>query len=281
MHFSRPGSIIDFMSLTIQRLERKEQTGERMYRLASQFADDLWQFQENGTPLPDLSPEDFFSLVSSLPYRQDDHNVEIICRPLNALLMERGLDCKKKSILIGAYAHLNEIPFQFVAVSTRPDGEIHHVYPELKFNNEWVKFDATYPKNQIGVDPVRVTERDILPRVGSGVVPTRTPVLVEMSGNPSDFNEVARQLHGVQMGAIGTVLAIVSAVATVSAATIGAVAAKRRQTRQHQHDIAMSQKIQAEKEAAQQAIEADSDKTIGNIAKIAIPALVIGGSMLL
>jgi len=96
-------------------------------------------------------------MVRAIPYQNDGEKfrspvVELLGRP--AYLMDRDLlprlDCKKKSILIGAYCEGNQIPWKLVAISEKPDKEIHHVLPMVKFGRVAVTADATLPAYYIG-----------------------------------------------------------------------------------------------------------------------------------
>ena len=83
-------------------------------------------------------------------------------RPRYAIGFDRnGLDCKKKTILIGAYLKLNGIPYRLVATSKRPDGHCTHVFPQGFIAGEWINLDATYPTYQIGQSKI-VTNFQVL-----------------------------------------------------------------------------------------------------------------------
>lgn len=138
------------VKVTAREHEGKELTGREMYRLARSYWPDLghyaaWPFAA------------WFRFVRSIPYLSDEDRfparvVEVVARP--AHILDRRvfprLDCKKKSILIGAWAAANGKPFRFVAVSHRPDKSIHHVFPQIDFGRGWVNVDATFPKFEIG-----------------------------------------------------------------------------------------------------------------------------------
>ena len=138
------------MKLGIAEHEGKEQAGSGMYRLCR----DYW---------PDIAfalPWDFgrwFDFVRLIPYIADDEIfpgrvVEVISRP--GYLLDRKcfsrIDCKKKAILIGAWAHGNKFPYRFIAVSHKSTRDIHHVFPQIDFGDGWVNCDATFPEFVIG-----------------------------------------------------------------------------------------------------------------------------------
>lgn len=122
-------------------LKDRVQTGKIMYWLSKSFYRDLGI-------LLDTDLEYFFNFVKDIPYVEDKFGWEIVARPKYLLNPEifPGLDCKKKAILIGAWAEAHNFPYRYLAVSEHPDGIIHHVFPQLKIDGEWKIVDATYPE---------------------------------------------------------------------------------------------------------------------------------------
>lgn len=153
------------MKLVTSRLYNKEQTGERMYNLIDTYARDLANFKVNDTALFDLSISDFFNFVKNIPYRRDLSPTEVISRPHHILHHRKiGMDCKKKAILIASWAFLNNIPFHLIASSSRKNGKIHHVFPQVQLNGEWINADATYKKLKLGQGRPEITNFIVLPR---------------------------------------------------------------------------------------------------------------------
>lgn len=130
--------------------EGKELTGHEMHKMVSDHWADLghfvnWPFSA------------WFDFVRLIPYESDDSRfparvIELVPRP--AYLLDRNLfpriDCKKKSILLGAWARGNGFPYRFIAVSHRGDKAIHHVFPQIDFGRGWVNADATFPDFHVG-----------------------------------------------------------------------------------------------------------------------------------
>lgn len=128
----------------------KESTGHEMYKMASEYWADLgsflsWPFSA------------WFDYVRLIPYQSDTTRfpgrvIELVPRP--SYLLDRTLfpkiDCKKKAILVGAWARGNNLPFRFLAVSMREDEFIHHVFPQIDFGRGWITADATFPGFEIG-----------------------------------------------------------------------------------------------------------------------------------
>lgn len=128
----------------------KELTGSEMYAMV----DDFWKDIGSHAAEPFAS---WYNLVKMIPYVSDGtlfpkSIVELVPRP--AYLLNRNyfprLDCKKKSILIGAWAKANGYPFRFLGVSGTPDKNVAHVFPQIDFGNGWVTVDATLPEYRIG-----------------------------------------------------------------------------------------------------------------------------------
>lgn len=100
----------------------------------------------------------WFDFVRLIPYEADNTRfptriLELVARP--KYLLDRALfpalDCKKKSILMGSWAQGHGYPYHFLAVSQRPDGGIHHVFPRIRApTGEWMVADATLPDYQLG-----------------------------------------------------------------------------------------------------------------------------------
>jgi len=134
----------------IEPLIDKRQTGARMKMLAGRFARDLdgVKVRINGKlkRFSDLNPAEVHEVVRNIPYKRDTEPVEVIARPARLLNgeFERGIDCKKKAVLIGAWAARRGYPYKFVATSKRPDRKFHHVFPVVRLGGEWVNMDATY-----------------------------------------------------------------------------------------------------------------------------------------
>lgn len=131
----------------------KEQTGRMMYHFAEAYRGDIGPSRFARLP-------SWFAEVSRIPYKSDDEIfpsdagevVEVVARPRHLLNRKiwPALDCKKKAILMGAWAACNGIPFAFVAVSENPDKVIHHVLPFLCVDGEWISADATLPEYELG-----------------------------------------------------------------------------------------------------------------------------------
>lgn len=153
------------MMVKIQRepYTGKELSGERMYEMCFDFYRDL-------DGLETLPFQDYFDLVKEIPYASDsdispNEDAEITARP--AYLLSRSmfpsLDCKKKSILIGAWAQAQNppVPFRFLAVAEYPNLIIHHVFPQLDFGMGWENCDATFSTYKIGMG-IPVTRAEVL-----------------------------------------------------------------------------------------------------------------------
>ena len=159
------------MPAIVEPLRSKEQTGRRMYALARKYAADLDHiFLKRGrqvTPLSNLSLHSFFDFVKRLPYRRDIAPVEVVMRPRAIIANSMsGLDCKKKGTLLLAYLHRKygrQYPTRLISVSTRKDGKIHHVFPQIMIGGRWRNLDATY-SNYTPFQRKYVSRAEVLPR---------------------------------------------------------------------------------------------------------------------
>lgn len=133
-----------------QEFQGKEATGHEMRDTVERFYSDLgpylaWPFSS------------WFDFVRLIPYVSDETRfpervIELVPRP--AFLLDRNLfpkiDCKKKAILIASWARGHGYPYRFLAVSSREDRLVHHVFPQIDFGNGWVTADATFPDFRAG-----------------------------------------------------------------------------------------------------------------------------------
>lgn len=138
------------MYVDIQNHEGKELTGHEMHGMVQKYWMDLGTYL--GWPF-----SAWFDFVRFIPYESDEERfqnrvIELVPRP--AYLLDRALfpriDCKKKSILVSSWAYGNKVPYRFVAVSHKPNKQVHHVFPQVNFGAGWVNADATFSEFQIG-----------------------------------------------------------------------------------------------------------------------------------
>lgn len=145
------------MKLSAEPLKDKAQTGQKMYSLVRNYADDLdlVLVKLNGklVALSNVPFESLFDIVKNIPFQRDGKPVELLARPYHAFKMAlqgRGLDCKKKAVIIASWIHKNYGPgfYRFVATSNRADKKITHTFPEIAVNRKWYPVDATYRENK-------------------------------------------------------------------------------------------------------------------------------------
>jgi transglutaminase-like putative cysteine protease len=127
-----------------------------MYRMASAWKQDM-------APYATLPLSQVFNLLRLIPYRSDPPDVEFLQRPFHTLNRTgAGGDCDDKAIASGAWAHLNGIPFRFVAVSRYADRPLHHVFAEMYIGGGWIAFDPTYSFNVLGRPMCEYPQRVVL-----------------------------------------------------------------------------------------------------------------------
>ena len=224
--------------VVVANLHDKAQTGEAMYEMVERFSSDIDAFGVGNTRLTELPLDKFFSLVSSLPYSEDPEETEVVTRPAHIFATPwQGWDCKKKAVAIAAWLKEHGIPYRFVAVSRRPDGEIHHVIVQACIGGSLRDIDATYPNYRLFQDH-RWTYAEPLPSSGPGRL-SGAPRLLKMYGDgpvcPEMMGEFNAQVpaYGVRMGEPATIIAaIIVALASITTAIVGAVANKKQQERE-------------------------------------------------
>jgi len=146
------------MKIGVSELTDRVQTGRAIYYCAT-FYNDLGS-------LLDLSLKDFFNTVKKMPYIEDQIDSEVVARPKYLLDQEKfpALDCKKKSVLIGAWLNAHNMPWRLVAISEKPNKNIQHVFPQALINNEWLSVDPTYPEYSLFMPKPQATAAEELPR---------------------------------------------------------------------------------------------------------------------
>lgn len=124
-----------------------QQTATEMYRIA-------WAWKEDMLPYVTLNLQELFDLLRSIPFNADPEDMELLQRPWYTLNEAgAGGDCDDKMICVGAYCHLRNIWFRFVAVSRGTDPEkepLHHVLVQMYIQKQWQIFDPTYAFNVLG-----------------------------------------------------------------------------------------------------------------------------------
>ena len=118
-----------------------------MYWTVRNFFGDLDDYDLLDRPLPEV-----FNYVKHIPYVEDNSD-EVVARPgflLNPDEFE-ALDCKKKAVIMASWleAHTEQENWRFVGSSEREDEGIHHVFVQVKIDDEWYNVDATYPEYQL------------------------------------------------------------------------------------------------------------------------------------
>lgn len=132
------------MKTTVSRLRSLEQTINVMRRLAVQHAGDL-------APYATWPLSRIYNLVRALPYVRDPAGNELVKRPYYTLNgIGDGGDCDDKTVVLLAWAKLNGVPARIVVSGKSAKKPLHHVYPEVYINSEWVPVDATYSYNSLG-----------------------------------------------------------------------------------------------------------------------------------
>lgn len=99
----------------------------------------------------------------NVDYRRDPFGVELLQDVWATLDRGRG-DCDDATVWLCAAAQILGCPTRIITVSTRPDKEPVHVYPEAMVRNQWLGLDATVPGSFVGWKPPHVTDTRIWTR---------------------------------------------------------------------------------------------------------------------
>lgn len=154
-----------------------DETIRKMFQLVGQAVTDP-KFQElvysitQAVPGKDYSGEvrSIFNWVkANIKYTRDPYGVELVQDVWSTIKRGRA-DCDDFSILIAAMGEVMGNPARFVTVSTRPDKEPCHVYPELNTRGRWTALDVTVAGSSPGWRPsAGITDRRIWTRGDVGV----------------------------------------------------------------------------------------------------------------
>ena len=141
------------MRVFTEPLRNKKQTVDRIFFLSDAYSGDLdnffVRFHGQDIPVSSLTLSEYFDFVKNIPYRRDIEPVEVVARPkiiFSNYIQGVGKDCKKAAVLMGAYLNRKKIPWRLVVVSTRPDKELHHIFPQgdVYLNGDFLNLDCTY-----------------------------------------------------------------------------------------------------------------------------------------
>lgn len=142
------------MEINAERLIDKQQTADKIHELINRYHKDISKFyiidnRGRKRPLHKLKLLEYYELIKNIPYKKDRRPIEIIARPKHLLSgVFNNLDCKKKTVLIGAYLKMNGYKYRLIGTSNRKSKNIHHIFPQVKLNGKWWNLDATYPENK-------------------------------------------------------------------------------------------------------------------------------------
>ena len=140
-------------------LFKVNQTGDEMRRLCVMYCQDLGPWL--GVPFME-----YYRHICALPYIPDPPGVETVSRPAYTLNGDYGpRDCDDKAILCACWWHGHGVKCRFVASSTEPDKQLHHVFLQIAGG---LLIDATFPENSkdIGFYPYFRNLTELKPLTG-------------------------------------------------------------------------------------------------------------------
>lgn len=146
------------------------ETGREIWSMIDNFSGDIGN-------LKNMDLDEYYKMVKNIPYLMDgdywrlsgktpeeDEIWELVARPRNIFgyLLDLGIDCKKKTILIGSWLKENDLIQRIVAVSELPNKQLHHVFNQVHLNGDWVNIDATYSDMKLFEFKPQVTGYEVL-----------------------------------------------------------------------------------------------------------------------
>lgn len=148
------------MKITDIEMNDWHETVEEMIRVVMQYA------RLDIPAGPNLY--EFYSQIRNIPYQRDSKKAEVVSRPAYLLTHFLSLDCKKKAVLLAAYAEAHNMPWRFAVVGEKKAFsplKPHHIYPEIEINSRWIPTDATFPdRSTFGLKMYREDFRKVFPR---------------------------------------------------------------------------------------------------------------------
>lgn len=131
-------------------LHSRRQSAEKIYNVARKFWPDLLEFKDWSLP-------QFYDYVHAIPFISDDVydtekiHFEVLLRP--GYLLNRDifsfLDCKKKTVLLAAFAEMQDWDWILIATSEDPGFDPHHIFLLLWDGDDWRPVDANLPEDYL------------------------------------------------------------------------------------------------------------------------------------
>lgn len=165
----------------IQPLTSAHQTASEMVRMVKTYSKDIGK--KARWPLVR-----FYNHVRALPFRADPKGAETVSRPAFTLKKDYPWrDCDDKAVLLGSWCYENRVPFRFRASSKHPNGHLHHVYTICRLNGMEIALDATYPRNQFGVEEDYTRIENLTGEI------MNTPTLNTLEGDSMEMGSFVKQ----------------------------------------------------------------------------------------
>ncbi|MCP5501911.1 MAG: hypothetical protein H7A25_18565 [Leptospiraceae bacterium] len=142
----------------------KETVG-KIVELSDKYWTDLLLPNKLKINFKELSPQELFNTIQSIPYEKDPEGIEHVSRP--KILLEfagQGIpfDCDDRTVIVLSYFKLKnhqlsgdtKKPFQTKIRVTGRNDRPHHVFASYRIPNitDWIALDPTYPRNVYGLE---------------------------------------------------------------------------------------------------------------------------------
>ncbi len=120
------------------------QIANEVQRMIELFYNDIKK-----TGLNNVGLNECFDFIKKMKYSRDFPRPELVSRVKYYNKLD-GYDCKKKSVLLGSYAKVNNIPYRLVISGNDPKKDFHHIFIQLYMGGRWINADCTYKIGKIG-----------------------------------------------------------------------------------------------------------------------------------
>ena len=124
-----------------------EEIVDNIFDIIDKYHTDMYLFST-------FSIYEIYNFVRKIPYRLEDGEYQLLARPKKILSGEVPfIACANKSILLGSYLRLKDIPFVLTIVGYSEDGGYSHIFPEIKSGEFLLPLDATLNKYRLSLGP--------------------------------------------------------------------------------------------------------------------------------
>lgn len=143
-------------------LRSRRQTAKDIYNVARKHWPDLLEFKE-------WNLQQFYDFIHAIPFVSDDvydtetDHFELVPRP--GYLLDRDyfpfLDCKKKTVLLSAFAEMQGWDWILCGSSETEGVDPHHIFLLVWDGDDWLPVDANQPEDYLFKPKFEIVESEI------------------------------------------------------------------------------------------------------------------------